>query len=107
MIQKIALLLLIVLCFTTCNKKPVALPGGNEVVVFPNPATDIFSVSFNSSVQALEIQIFDVKGNLFSRKKLDSSNNEQQFSIANQPKGTYQVVVVTPTRFIRVKLVKI
>ena len=61
----------------------------SEMIIYPNPATGLFNVSFGSNpVQAATIKIFDLQGKQLSGETFQNTSLES-FDIGKLPKGIY------------------
>ncbi|REC51976.1 hypothetical protein DRF62_16420 [Chryseobacterium piscium] len=67
----------------------------NELIIYPNPASNEINLKFNSTDKNLTLNIIDAKGTLVSAKELSSSNSQynQKIKIENLPAGIYFVQI--------------
>jgi hypothetical protein len=86
---------------TSKTIKPVSISSvatsgamSNDIVVFPNPATNDITVAWSQSERALvDLTIIDVMGRVVMAKQLDLGNGQgrSNISIANIPNGVYTI----------------
>ncbi len=61
----------------------------NETLVYPNPSTGLFNISFGSTpVRQATIKIYDIQGKLLNEETFQNSSLER-FDISTLPKGIY------------------
>lgn len=67
----------------------------NELIIYPNPASNEINLKFNSTDKNLTLNIIDAKGTLVSAKELSSSNSQynQKIKTENLPAGVYFVQI--------------
>jgi len=64
----------------------------SEVKVFPNPASDLVSVSIKDKMENPEIKMYDIMGRMVKQQRFESGNNFQ-FSVLNLSKGIYYLQI--------------
>jgi Secretion system C-terminal sorting domain len=64
----------------------------NEVVVYPNPASDNVNINFNSNVNIKTVELIDVQGRILLSKLVNDSN--ATFDLSSYSNGVYYVKVV-------------
>jgi hypothetical protein len=73
-----------------------------EAIVRPNPASDHFTIEFETEVPVFAVSLYDVLGRLVSRDQLDGvGTRSHQVNVAYLPSGIY--VLVLETDGLRVK----
>ena len=78
----------------------------NQIIVFPNPTNDYFSIQNNSrKANDYIISITNIQGKLIKRFKLNNEN--KKIDISSFEKGVYFVKIETPTSSILKKIVKL
>lgn len=79
----------------------------DDLVLFPNPVQDAFTLSFSdSSYEIEEVELLDMSGRSLMKKIIDEPINEQTINVEHLVKGMYLVKVtlnvgVTTRRIIR------
>jgi hypothetical protein len=80
-------------CWASCDVCPgsgiVELNGADLLIVSPNPASTVFTVSFNEKLSAVEV--YDLSGKLV--KSVNGNATEMNVSVENLEAGVYTVVV--------------
>ncbi len=80
-------------CWASCDVCPgsgiAELNGAELLIVSPNPASTVFTVSFNDKLNAVEV--YDLTGKLV--KSVNSNATEMNVSVENLEAGVYTVVV--------------
>ncbi|WP_262152716.1 PKD domain-containing protein [Chryseobacterium foetidum] len=79
------------------------------VKIFPNPAKENVTVSFNTGndkEKAKQIQIFDVRGSVKYTKELKSSSGELGIQVDDWLQGVYIVIIHTDGKALQGKLLK-
>lgn len=77
--------------------------------IFPNPAKEKVTVSFNTGndkEKAKQIQIFDVRGSVKYTKELKSSSGELEIQVDDWLQGVYIVIIHTDGKALQGKLLK-
>ena len=80
----------------------------NNLVVYPNPSSDIFNISFNSiREQNLRIRVFNVIGEDIISDNLHQfiGNYIKQIDLTNNSKGLYFLEIETDKGVINQKLI--
>ncbi|HLC83641.1 MAG TPA: T9SS type A sorting domain-containing protein, partial [Bacteroidia bacterium] len=77
----------------------------SNVLVYPNPAKEKFTVCFDPSSPAEKICVYDIAGNSLFIKELDHSL-EEEINLSAQPGGLYVLHVKTKTGILNIKIVK-
>jgi len=94
--------------FTTLgpNAKTKDLSGFSEVTIFPNPATDVFTIAFAGEIdlEDIEIRISDISGRQYMIGN-SIHQNSIQFSGAGLSNGVYQVYIKSNDLVITRKLI--
>ena len=80
-------------CWASCDVCPgsgiAELNGAELLIVSPNPASTVFTVSFNDKLNAVEV--YDLTGKLV--KSVNGNATEMNVSVENLEAGVYTVVV--------------
>jgi len=80
-------------CWASCDVCPGSgiseLNGAELLIVSPNPASTVFTVSFNDKLNAVEV--YDLTGKLV--KSVNGNATEMNVSVENLEAGVYTVVV--------------
>jgi hypothetical protein len=77
----------------------------NETVIYPNPSTGRFNISFGSSpVSLATLQIYNLQGKLM-REEIFQNSTLESFDISNFPKGIYMVNSIFDNRKMVTKIV--
>jgi hypothetical protein len=80
-------------CWASCDVCPgsgiTELTGADLLIVSPNPASNIFTVSFNENLNAVEV--YDLSGKLV--KSVNGNATEMNVSVESLEAGVYTVVV--------------
>ena len=74
-----------------------------QVRIYPSPFTNQLTVELNE-VSAATLRLFDTKGNLVSKKAIQSGTSEM--NTAELPKGMYYAVITAGNRSTRKAVVK-
>jgi hypothetical protein len=75
----------------------------NDIVLFPNPSTNVINISNTSSDQ--ELMITNIQGQVISSQRL--SEGTTTISVIDLPKGLYQVTILTKEGNVTKKFQKI
>lgn len=94
----------VVLDATSCGKTSVQLirkdatsiisvnSNATKIEIFPNPTNDIITIQMNKvNIDLVEINLFNVTGNLVKSKKL--KQNQQQINVGDLGNGIYMVEI--------------
>ncbi|MGB3342654.1 MAG: T9SS type A sorting domain-containing protein [Aequorivita sp.] len=76
----------------------------SEVKVFPNPASDLVTVSIKDKMENPEIKMYDIMGKLVKQEQFESGNN-LQFSVSNLSKGIYYLQISSNGKEMSKKLI--
>ena len=80
-------------CWASCDVCPgsgiTELTGADLLIVSPNPASNVFTVSFNENLNAVEV--YDLSGKLV--KSVNGNATEMNVSVESLEAGVYTVVV--------------
>jgi hypothetical protein len=89
-------------CFNNCSAAGIEqLANTNEqVTIYPNPSTGIFSISIVKEAKQPQIQVYDMLG-----KKVYETNNTT-IDLSSEPNGVYFVTVKTVDNQYTKKLIK-
>ena len=63
------------------------------IAIYPNPATDYFTISASESFENISVGIYDAMGREISRRDFSSSNTDEQISTQGFSKGMYFVKI--------------
>ena len=92
----------------SCNDKPEIIPESNQIIVYPNPATDLFTISVhNPNSNPYVLQVFDTHGKIILDKHEGLAVQDYSVPISGMPKGYYHVVYSTGSSTITKKVVKL
>jgi hypothetical protein len=70
--------------------------GGEELAVYPNPATDYINIySKYSKKQHGEVKIMDITGRTMESKSIPESDNSIRINILDYPAGIYFITSTT------------
>jgi len=63
----------------------------NGIQVYPNPVNDVIYFEIDPSLlkEQLEVQLYDILGNLIDKQQYNQYSLEYQFIIKNMPTGIY------------------
>ena len=64
-----------------------------NIAIYPNPATDYFTISASESFENISVGIYDAMGREISRRDFSSSNTDEQISTQGFSKGMYFVKI--------------
>lgn len=68
--------------------------SNNEMVVYPNPASDVITISFGKvDASLVEISMFDLSGRLVSNEVLNLNGSTVEVSVNQLPAGVYTLKV--------------
>ena len=85
----------------------IALPScviTNDIVIYPNPGTDIINIATNVEV---DIEVFDITGNLVIRIKRNQLKSKiNQLDISQLASGLYNFVITHDGKAINKKVIK-
>jgi PKD repeat protein len=92
------------------NPKYVSSTVSESLIkIFPNPAKEKVTVSFNTGNEkekAKQIQVFDARGTVKYTKELRSSSGEMEIQIDDWLQGVYIVIIHTDGKALQGKLIK-
>lgn len=90
----------------TIKKDETIAPGDIQLVkvLYPNPTTGIFNVTFNIPLNNATVSIFDATGKMVKQIKANGSN--QQFSLNGFACGMYIVRIINERKTIEMKVLK-
>jgi endonuclease I len=94
-----------------CNATTIGVnentPAGNMLEVYPNPAKDVFSVSFSTAAkEEVTIRITDISGRTVHEKKMTSiGSSKTEINASRLAKGIYTVELKTSAGTSKQKLV--
>lgn len=78
----------------------------NDIVVFPNPSSNIFNIQV-PDVNNIDLEVYDVTGKvIFSRVNQSLSNNRYELDMSGYASGIYFLKVGTDNRQMTKKLIK-
>jgi ELWxxDGT repeat protein len=60
---------------TTVNMKAVQANERNDIVIFPNPSTESFTVNIKNFNETLQLEVYDISGKIVLQKILNTSSN--------------------------------
>jgi len=76
----------------------------NNIMVYPNPASNYFIVKLNFDVENSEINVFDINGRIVHKQSIGSG--ETQISIDNLQDGIYLLNIIIDNKVFYKKIVK-
>lgn len=84
----------ILVLMVACNDKPDVQPRDNSLAVYPNPVREIAYISFaNPDNSNYSVVVFDTKGDVILQKDENLAEPYYQVNVADEPIGTYHVVL--------------
>jgi uncharacterized protein (TIGR02145 family) len=83
-------------CFKPLNTTsiPSKMIKDNQLIIYPNPGTGVFSIEIPDRTTAKTIDVFDTSGRLILQKRLDETSHTHQIDLSKHPAGLYHVRVV-------------
>lgn len=82
-------------------------PGqGQETNLFPNPATEVITVSLNNNHEAVAVSIFDVSGRLVKEERTLKAGKNITVSVAGLAPGVYILHLKSNQRLVKYRFVK-
>lgn len=81
--------------------------GLANVLIYPNPTSDVVNISFSSSEQSAELILYDLQGSELLRSTLPILGGEAQLNIATLPAGAYLLEVKTQVRDVKHTIYKL
>ena len=76
----------------------------NDIVIYPNPGTDIINIATNVKV---DIEVFDITGHLVIRIKQNQLKSKiNQLDISQLASGLYNFVITYDGKSINKKVIK-
>jgi hypothetical protein len=76
-------------CINATSPSLLNLPTGNLVKVFPNPATSFINFELHESSSNGNLEIFDAKGEVVKKIRIEAGVCSQTLSVADWPSGVY------------------
>jgi len=64
----------------------------NNIIVFPNPASEKINIKFNNTENTSHFQIIDMLGKVHKNIKLNSYSNDIEINVQSLPRGIYIIV---------------
>jgi PKD repeat protein len=79
---------------------------GNAIDLYPNPVyTKTIKVSRSNASESVEIELFDIKGNLVFSTALPANELQRDFNVSGLSNGTYLVVITSKEKMLSKKIV--
>lgn len=78
----------------------------NPISVYPNPATQMITISAQENLSNAVISIYDLSGKLVLQKEIQSKNKKTNLDISSLGNGMYMIQVNNNNRLSRFKLMK-
>ena len=66
----------------------------NDLIVFPNPTTDIINVKVKGHLEVTNIQLTDMLGRTLINRSVDTHNDDIILNLSPYPKGMYLLSVM-------------
>lgn len=79
--------------------------AANNIVVYPNPTTDVINVSLQYSMEILSYKLVNLLGQTMTENNNNSVANQFSIDVANLPKGQYFLMVKTKNNVVTKKVV--
>lgn len=79
--------------------------AANNIVVYPNPTTDVINVSLQYSMEILSYKLVNLLGQTMTENNNNSVSNQFSIDVANLPKGQYFLMVKTKNNVVTKKVV--
>lgn len=77
----------------------------NNIKIYPNPATDAFTITLNKNYNKVSVVLFDVLGTAIMKKDIENAAN-LNLDITNLNTGTYLLKVIADDMFFASRIVK-
>ncbi|MGM5468634.1 M4 family metallopeptidase [Flavobacteriaceae bacterium LMO-SS05] len=62
----------------------------NQVLIYPNPSSNIFTLSFEKTYNNIDLDVYDIMGGkVLSQKNISKPNNKYELDMSNFSKGLY------------------
>jgi hypothetical protein len=88
---------------------PVPPNGKRELLVYPNPASDIITVEFDVAAQEkTTLRVIDMNGKVVHSEEITDGQGKhiyREINLSDKGKGTYTVEVKTPRKAIAEKVI--
>lgn len=88
-------------CTTSIDENDAA----NNIIVYPNPTTDVINVSLQYSMEILSYKLVNLLGQTMTENNNNSVANQFSIDVANLPKGQYFLMVKTKNNVVTKKIV--
>ncbi|HPE99482.1 MAG TPA: T9SS type A sorting domain-containing protein, partial [Bacteroidales bacterium] len=93
---------------TVENCTSISEYSSNEMVVYPNPASDVITISFGKvDASQVEITLFDLSGRLVSNEVLNLNGSSVEVSVNQLPAGVYTLKVKAGTDVFFTKITRL
>jgi predicted Zn-dependent protease len=81
--------------FTINSNLGVADVTNDQMAIYPNPSTGVFTIELNAKANNASYKIFNLEGKLIATSKISAtgSQTKQQVNMSHLPNGTYLVQV--------------
>lgn len=79
--------------------------AANNIVIYPNPTTDMINVSLQYSMEILSYKLVNLLGQTMTENNNNSISNQFSIDVANLPKGQYFLMVKTKNNVVTKKVV--
>ena len=90
----------------TTNTPPSSF---DDLVIWPNPSSGIYNVSFSSNESDVSIQIVDVRGRIIEERRVNPSSSQlykTRVDISEFGTGVYLIILRSPDKKITKRLIK-
>jgi hypothetical protein len=77
----------------------------NNISLFPNPATDKFTIKNNTNINLVSVVIVDIKGSIIQKIDLSNQTSDKTIEIQNYASGVYFVRINSETNSIVKRIV--
>ena len=88
-----------------CNTSIDENDAANNIIVYPNPTTDVINVSLQYSMEILSYKLVNLLGQTMTENNNNSVANQFSIDVANLPKGQYFLMVKTKNNVVTKKVV--
>lgn len=89
---------------TNCTTSIDEVNGDEQLVVYPNPATNVLNVAISLTVTVKSYRLVNILGEVVLESNQNFSNEKLSLDISNLPKGQYALVVHTASDVITKKV---
>ncbi|WP_164975390.1 T9SS type A sorting domain-containing protein [Flavobacterium piscinae] len=80
-------------------------PDDNLVSIYPNPSKDIFTVSFQNTIDKGNIKVFSALGQVLFSNSIQQTN-EEIIDLSRFPNGTYLIQIILSDNVVNMRIIK-